>query len=87
MLQFDVAKFRIMNEYGVDVDFQPLPFETARWVFAEDESDMERFCKSMGDLICTDQKQQKCILVDQNWRIKIWQERHEGIRFEKVSDV
>jgi len=41
----------------------------------------------MGDLICTDQKQQKCILVDQNWRIKIWQERHEGIRFEKVSDV
>ncbi len=87
VLQFDVAKFRIMNEYGVDVDFQPLRFETARWVFAKEEDDMEKFCKSMGDLICMDQKKQRCILVDQNWRIKIWQERHEGIQFEKVSDV
>src|SRR5690606_31516595 len=31
-LQFDVIQYRLKNEYGVDVRFDALPFQHARWV-------------------------------------------------------
>ena len=32
VLQFDVLKFRLENEYNVEIRLDPLPYEYIRWI-------------------------------------------------------
>lgn len=42
-LQLEVLAARIESEYEIKVGFENAPFETARWVTAEDATEMKRF--------------------------------------------
>ena len=36
VLQFDVLKYRLENEYNVEIKLEPLPYEHIRWIENED---------------------------------------------------
>ena len=40
-LQFDVLKYRLLNEYGASVDFEPMSAYKAFWLAHEDKADLD----------------------------------------------
>ena len=42
-LQLDVLKTRVEAEYNVNIDLEPAPFDTARWISAETKADLEAY--------------------------------------------
>ena len=43
VLQFDVAAYRLKDEYGVEATFEPVSVTTARWVHCSNEKKLEEF--------------------------------------------
>jgi peptide chain release factor 3 len=43
VLQFEVVKHRLKDEYGVDCDFEAVNVTTARWVECDDEKELTKF--------------------------------------------
>ena len=39
VLQFDVLKYRLENEYNVDIRLEALPYEHIRWIENKEEVD------------------------------------------------
>lgn len=85
-LQFDVVKFRIQAEYGVEVNFESLPYGVARWIRSEDPKAVEQFVSENRAKICTDQHRQAAILVDNEWRLDIFKDRYPKVKFYSTSD-
>ena len=78
-LQFDVIQSRLKSEYEVDVRFETLPSQHARWVEGNfDPADLER----SGAVICLLDVEGRPLLLFQNdfWLRQIL-ERHAHLRF------
>ena len=43
MLQFEVVKYRLEDEYNVRGEYQPYNFTAIRWIKFEDESNSDSF--------------------------------------------
>jgi peptide chain release factor 3 len=80
------VKFRILAEYGVNVNIHTLPFSAARWVNSEDPMALETFKSEQVGNICLDQHQNPTLLMDHEWRIKYHQQRHPKITFTATSE-
>lgn len=86
ILQFDVVKYRISAEYGVNVVMEPLPFSAARWFSSDDKAELEKFRREQSNSICLDQHKNETILMDHDWRIKFFSERYPKIKFIETSE-
>ncbi|MEB3222248.1 MAG: peptide chain release factor 3 [Candidatus Sericytochromatia bacterium] len=86
-LQFDVFAHRLKAEYGVDVIFRELPYETARWVLGEvtDVPKLEHF----GDNMFLHDRDGRAMLLFRNPLALRWEaERHPDLRFlENLADA
>jgi peptide chain release factor 3 len=86
-LQFDVFAHRLKAEYGVDVIFRELPYETARWVVGEvtDVPKLEHF----GDNMFLHDRDGRAMLLFRNPLALRWEaERHPDLRFlENLADA
>ncbi len=86
-LQFDVFQHRLRSEYGVDVIFRELPFETARWVVGEalDVPKLEHF----GDNMFLNDRDGRAMLLFRNSLALRWEgERHPHLQFlENLDDA
>ncbi len=54
MLQFDVAAYRLKDEYGVDAVVEPVAVYTARWVTCEDPKMLARFQEKVYENLALD---------------------------------
>src|SRR5690606_5330517 len=63
-LQFDVVKYRLQAEYGIEVRFHGLPYSVARWVTAEKKETLEKFFRENTVQVCLDQHGDPAILVE-----------------------
>ena len=78
VLQFDVLKFRMENEYNVDIRLEELPYEHIRWIENEDidvmkitgTSDMKRI---------KDMKGNPLLLFVNSWSVGMTLDRNEGL--------
>ena len=78
VLQFDVLKFRLENEYNVEIRMDSLPYEYIRWIGNTDidpakisgTSDMKRV---------RDLKGRPLLLFVNEWSIRMTAERNEGL--------
>ena len=78
VLQFDVLKHRLENEYGVDILLDNLPYEYIRWI-ENKEIDLRNIrltsdCKKVKDL-----KGNPLLLFVHSWSEKTVLERNEGL--------
>ena len=55
VLQFDVLKYRLENEYNVDIRLENLPYEHIRWIENKEEVDVKRLTGT------SDMKKEMCI--------------------------
>lgn len=82
VLQFDVLKYRLQNEYGCDIRLEPLPYNYIRWVKdpATDLNKINRIndCKKVKDM-----RDNPLLLFANEWSIRILLEHNEGLELEE----
>lgn len=86
VLQFDVFKYRLENEYNVDVIMEGLPYQFIRWIGNKDidpkkldlASDTKRICDMRGNNL---------LLFTSYWSIDWALEHNKGLILEEFGNV
>ena len=86
VLQFDVIKYRLLNEYGVEGVFQPVPYTCARWYHSEDLKTLKAFEDRYHVQIATDVENKKTFLTKSTFDIDYAAKKFEGMLFFQNSD-
>lgn len=84
VLQFDVLRFRLENEYGVEIRMDNLPYEHIRWI-KNKTMDLNTI-KGITDMKkVKDLKGNPLLLFANPWSIRTLLERNEGLELEEFS--
>ena len=86
VLQFDVLKYRLENEYKVEIRLENLPYEYIRWIENE-EIDMNRLVGTSDMKKIKDLKDRPLLLFTHEWSIRMTQERNEGLRRNGITGI
>ncbi len=79
VLQFDVLKYRLENEYNVEILLEPLPYEYIRWIENKDEVDLDRLSGTSDMKKIQDLKGNPLLLFINQWSIGMTQDRNKGL--------
>jgi peptide chain release factor 3 len=85
-LQFDVLIERVATEYGLEVSFEPSPYQAARWISAPRKTDLEAFVEARRTQIADDIDGAPVFLAKNAWEIGYVQEKHPAIRFSATKE-
>ena len=78
VLQFDVLKFRLENEYNVEIRLEPLPYEHIRWIENE-EIDVAKITGTSDMKKIKDMKGNPLLLFVNSWSVGMTLDRNEGL--------
>src|SRR5580765_3665580 len=67
-LQLDVLRSRLRAEYTLDADFEPSPYDTARWINGS-EADLEKFYGTYRGQMATDRDGAPVFLAKSTWEL------------------
>ena len=85
VLQFDVLKYRLENEYNVEIRLENLPYEHIRWIENKDEIDLARLTGTSDMKKVKDMKGNPLLLFINSWSIGMTQERNPGLVLSEFS--
>ena len=85
VLQFDVLRFRLENEYNVDIRLDMLPYEYIRWIVNKDEVDLDRIVGTSDMKKVADMKGNPLLLFINSWSVGMVLDRNEGLILEEFS--
>ncbi len=80
-LQFEVLDERMKAEYGLEVLFEPSPYQAARWIGAESRADLEAFIDKSKAQMAEDVDNAPVFLGKSAWEIGYVEERNPKVRF------
>jgi peptide chain release factor 3 len=80
-LQFDVASFRLRDEYGVDCVFEAVNVSTARWIRCADRKMLEDFKKRLTVNLAVDHAGELVYLASSQVNLNLTRERWPDIEF------
>ena len=78
VLQFDVLKYRLENEYNVDIRLEKLPYEHIRWI-ENKEIDVEKLTGTSDMKKIQDLKGNPLLLFVNSWSVGMTLDRNEGL--------
>ena len=78
VLQFDVLKYRLENEYNVEIRLENLPYEYIRWIENE-EIDLDKLTGTSDMKKVKDLKGRLLLLFVNEWSIRMTEERNKGL--------
>ena len=78
VLQFDVLKYRLENEYNVEIRLEPLPYEHIRWIENKD-LDLKKLVGTYDMKKIKDLKGNPLLLFVNAWSVGMTLERNEGL--------
>ncbi|WP_270374668.1 peptide chain release factor 3 [Marinicauda sp. Alg238-R41] len=84
-LQIDVMAERVAAEYGIDVIFEPAPYDTARWITGPDDK-LEAFIDRHKSAIAEDIDGALVFMAKSAWEISYSQEKYPDIEFLKAKE-
>ncbi len=85
-LQFEVLDERMKAEYGLEVIFEPSPYQAARWVSADARADLEAFTDKSKSQMAADVDEAPVFLGKSAWEIGYVQEKNPKIRFSTTKE-
>ncbi len=86
VLQFDVFKYRLENEYNVDVIMEGLPYQFIRWIGNKDVDPKKLDLASDTKRIC-DMRGNNLLLFTSYWSIDWALEHNKGLILEEFGNV
>ena len=78
VLQFEVLKYRLENEYNVEIRMEPLPYEHIRWIENENP-DLNKLVGTSDMKKVTDLKERPLLLFINPWSVQMVLDRNEGL--------
>ncbi len=78
VLQFDVLKFRLENEYNVEIRMENLPYEHIRWIENKD-IDLDRLSGTSDMKKIKDLKGNPLLLFVNSWSVGMTLDRNKGL--------
>ena len=85
VLQFEVLKYRLENEYNVDIRLEPLAYEHIRWIENKDEVDINKLIGTSDMKKVTDLKDNPLLLFINPWSVNMVLERNEGLKLSEFG--
>ncbi len=85
VLQFDVLKYRLENEYNVDIRLENLPYEHIRWIANKEEVDVEKLTGTSDMKKVKDMKGNPLLLFVNSWSVGMTLDRNENLKLEEFS--
>ena len=79
VLQFDVLKYRLNNEYNVEIRLEPLPYEYIRWIENKDEFDLDKLTGTSDMKKVKDMKGNPLLLFVNEWSVGMTIDRNKGL--------
>jgi peptide chain release factor 3 len=79
VLQFDVLKFRLENEYNVQIKMENLPYEHIRWIGNPEEIDLDRIQGTSDMKKVKDLKDRPLLLFVNSWSVGMVADRNENL--------
>ncbi|MEB2316845.1 MAG: peptide chain release factor 3 [Xanthomonadaceae bacterium] len=86
-LQFDVAAYRLKDEYGVEAVFEPVSVATARWVYCQDAKKLEEFREKNAMNLALDAADQLVYLAPTRVNLQLAQERSPAVAFRATRET
>ena len=86
MLQFDVVKHRLENEYGVEMIFEPYDCYTARWLRGSD-TDINAISDKYGFNVAIDGAEEIVYLAPNRVNLQMAEERYPDIKFMETREI
>lgn len=84
VLQFDVLKYRLLNEYNVEIRLETLPYEHIRWIENE-EIDMDKIVGTSDMKRIKDLKDRPLLLFVNSWSIRMVQDRNQDLELSEFG--
>lgn len=84
VLQFDVLKYRLENEYNVEIRTDSLPYEYIRWIENEDVN-LDKIVGTSDTKKIKDLKERPLLLFSHEWSIRMTLERNEGLKLSEFG--
>ena len=78
VLQFDVLKYRLENEYNVEIRLENLPYEHIRWIENSDV-DLKNLTGTSDMKKIKDLKDRPLLLFINEWSIGMTLDRNKGL--------
>ncbi len=79
VLQFEVLKFRLENEYNVEIKMDNLPYEYIRWIENKDEVDVAKLTGTSDMKKVKDMKGNPLLIFVNEWSIQMTIDRNKGL--------
>ncbi len=87
VLQFDVAAYRLKDEYGVEATFEQVSVSTARWVHCSNEKKLEEFREKNALNLAVDAAGHLVYLAPTRVNLQLAQERSPDVRFSATREA
>ncbi|MCF7806540.1 MAG: peptide chain release factor 3, partial [Simkaniaceae bacterium] len=81
-LQFEVMQFRLQDEYGVEVQISPLPYQCSAWIVG----DLNSFQKVFNSTIVKDMHQKPMVLFASPWEKQYAMKQNPSHQFLDLSN-
>ena len=85
-LQLDVLISRLQAEYKVDAGFEPSPWDTARWITADDAKTIDGFVADHRSALAEDRDGAPVFMAKDAWELNYVSGRYPAIRFAATKD-
>ncbi len=87
VLQFDVAAYRLKDEYGVEADFVPVTVNTVRWIQCDDDKELARFRDRNAEHLAIDAAGELVYLATSRVNLQLTEERWPDITFKATREL
>ncbi len=87
MLQLDVLASRAKQEYRIDIDFEGVPYTTARWLHSKDKPALEAFLGANSNNVVRDRNGNPVFLANGAWELDYHMKKNESIEFAKTKEL
>jgi len=85
VLQFDVLKYRLENEYNVEIKLENLPYEHIRWIENYQDFDIEKLSGTSDMKKVKDMKGRPLLIFINAWSVGMTEERNKGLILTEFS--
>ncbi len=87
VLQLDVLKSRVQQEYKLEIEFENTPYVTARWLRSNAPVVLQNFVDSNQGQVVSDKEDNPVFLAKSDWEVNYAAEKNEGIEFLKTREL
>jgi len=84
-LQLDVLRERLKIEYGIPIAYEPTRFTLARWVAADERTELDTFMDSHNSAMARDLDGAPVFMAPTPYGLKYEQDRYPAVRFTDIK--